>query len=95
MRPQESFLHRIFRILVRQDDRACYRIRPSLMQSNEPGETPVVARLGKADELPFLIRNTSGLAGLLGKMRFHRGLLQTYWRLSRHVGPIDVGQGSA
>ena len=31
MRAQKSFLHRVFGIFVRQHDRACYRIRPSLM----------------------------------------------------------------
>ncbi len=95
MRPQKSFLHRIFRILVRQDDRARYRIRPSLMQSNKPGETPVVSPLCETDELSFFIRNTNWMAGLLGQMRFHRSLLQTYWRPAGHVGLVDARQGPA
>jgi len=88
MGTQKSFLDRIFRILVRQYDRACYRVRPSLMQSNQSGKTPVVARLGKANELPFFIRNTNRLAGLLGQRGFPGALLQTYWRPASDVRTV-------
>ena len=78
VRAQKSFLHRVFGIFVRQDDRACYRVRPSLMQPHEPGKAPIITRPGKADELFFLIRNTDGRVGLLGQRSLHRALVVSY-----------------
>ncbi len=65
MRAQESFLHRIFRVLVRQDDRACHYVRATLMKTYEPGKTPLVTSLGQTYELSLLIRNTYGCVQLL------------------------------
>jgi hypothetical protein len=65
MRAQETFLHRIFRILVRHDDRACHYIRAPLMKTHEPGKAPFVPIPGQTYELSFLIRNTYGWVRLL------------------------------
>ena len=65
MRAQESFLHRIFRVLMRQDDRACHYVRATLMKTYEPGKTPLVPSLGQTYELSLLIRNTYGCVQLL------------------------------
>jgi hypothetical protein len=65
MRAQESLLHRIFRVLVRHDDRACHYVRASLMKTYEPGKTPLVPLLGQTYELSLLIRNTYGCVQLL------------------------------
>ena len=65
IRAQESFLHRIFSVLVRQDDRACHYVRATLMKTYEPGKTPLVPSLGQTYELSLLIRNTYGCVQLL------------------------------
>ena len=93
MRAQKSFLHRVFGIFVRQDDRACYRIRPSLMKPHEPGKTPIMTCLGKANELFFLIRNTDGRVGLLGQTGLHRTLVVSYGSLFVSAASFNAGQG--
>ncbi len=65
MRAQESFLHCIFRVLMRQDDRACHYVRATLMKTYEPSKTPLVPPLGQTYELSLLIRNTYGCVQLL------------------------------
>lgn len=65
MRAQETFLHRILRILVRHDNRACYHVRAPLVKTHETGKTPFVPIPGKTYELSFLIRNTCGWVRLL------------------------------
>jgi hypothetical protein len=65
MRAQESLLHRIFRVLVRHDDRACYYVRAPLMKTYEAGKTPLVPVPGQTYELSLLIRNTYGCVQLL------------------------------
>jgi hypothetical protein len=65
MRAQESLLHRIFRVLVRHDDRACNYVRASLMKTYESGKTSLVPLLGQTYELSLLIRNTYGCVQLL------------------------------
>ena len=92
MRAQKSFLNRIFGIFVRQYDGPRYGVRPSLMLPDKPGKTPIVARLGKANELPFLIRNTAVGVGLLGQTRFSRALVQSYRSLTPRVVGIEAGQ---
>ena len=95
MRAQKSFLHRIFGIFVRQNDRARDSVRSSLMLPNQPGETPIVTCLGKANELPFLIRNTVGWVGLLGgQTRLSRVLVVSYRCLIAGVG-VDASQGDS
>ena len=87
MGAQESFLHRIFGIFVRQDDRARNRVRPSLMLPDQSGETPLVPSLCKANELSFLIRNTDGRVGLLGGLtRLPRALI-----VCHGSGTVGVG----
>ena len=93
MRPQKSFLHRILGILVCQNDRARHCIRPTLMQSNQPGKTPIVASPGKADELSFLIRNTDGRVGLLAvQTRFPLALVVSYRSLIAGVARVEARQ---
>ncbi len=65
IRPQESLLHRILRVLVRHHDRSGHYIRAPLMKTYEPGEAPFIPLPGETYELPFLIRNTYGGVGLL------------------------------
>jgi hypothetical protein len=65
IRPQESLLHRILRVLVRHYDRSGHYIRAPLMKTYEPGEAPFIPLPGETYELPFLIRNTYGGVGLL------------------------------
>jgi hypothetical protein len=71
MRAQKSLLHGIFRVLVRQDDRACYYVRAPLMKTYKPRKTSLVPTLGQTYELSFLIRNTYGwgqpLRGLMDR----------------------------
>lgn len=93
MRAQKSFLHRVFGIFVRQDDRACYRIRSSLMQAHEPGKTPIITCLGKANELFFLIRNTGGRVGLLGQTGLHWTLVVSYGSLFASTASFNARQG--
>lgn len=57
---QEPLLHRILGILVRVDDRARYHVRPPLVQTHEPGKTPLIPLPGETYELSLLIRNTCG-----------------------------------
>ena len=94
MRPQKTFLHRIFGIFVRQNDGACYRVRPSLMQPNQSGKTPVVTCLGKANELLLFIRNTGACVGLLGLGMGFRHAAVEAWLRSRvtNSAPISEGQ---
>jgi hypothetical protein len=93
MRAQKSFLHRIFGIFVRQNDRARYRVCASLMLSHKPGETPIVTCLGKPDELPFLIRNTGGGVGLLGgQTRVPRALVVSCRSLIVGAARVDASQ---
>jgi hypothetical protein len=40
------------------DDRSRHYIRAALVQSHEPGETPVVTLAGQTYELSLFIRNT-------------------------------------
>jgi len=65
IRPQESLLHRILRVLVRHYDRPGHYIRAPLMKTYEPGEAAFVSLPSKTYELPFLIRNTYGGVRLL------------------------------
>jgi hypothetical protein len=65
IRPQESLLHRILRVLVRHYDRPGHHIRAPLMKTYEPGEAPFVPLPGESYEFPFLIRNTYGGVRLL------------------------------
>ena len=96
MRAQKSVLHRIFGIFVRQHDRARDSVRSSLMLPNESGETPIVTCLGKANELPFLIRNTVCGVGLLGgQTRLSRALVVSYPRLTTAAAGIDASQAAS
>ena len=65
MRAQEPFLHRILRVLVRHDYRACYYVRAPLVKTHETRKTPLVPIPGQTYELSFLIRNTCGWVRLL------------------------------
>ncbi len=65
IRAQETLLHRIFRILVRHDDRACHDVRAPLMKTYEPCKTPFVPIPGQTYERSFLFRNTYGWVRLL------------------------------
>ena len=65
IRPQETFLHRVFRVLVRQDDRARHYVRFPFVQPHEAREPPLVAVPGATNELTLLIRNTWGCGQLL------------------------------
>jgi hypothetical protein len=65
MRAQESLLYRIFRVLVRHDDRACNYVRSPLMKTYESGKTSLVSLLGQTYERSLLIRNTYGCVQLL------------------------------
>lgn len=56
--PQESVLHGILGVLMRHDDRARHYVGPPLVQTHEPGETPLVPLPGQTYELSLLIRNT-------------------------------------
>ena len=60
------------------------------MQSNQPRKPPIVTRPGETNELLLFLRNTVWLAGLLGQVRFHRALVQSYRRLARDAGRIDA-----
>ena len=65
MRPQKSFLHGVFGILVGQNDRPRHYVGTALVQAHEAGEPPIVPLLGKTYELSLLVRNTCGCAQLL------------------------------
>jgi hypothetical protein len=58
VRAQKSFLNRVLGVLMGQDDRSRHYIRTALVQSYEPGETPLVTLPGQTYELSLLIRNT-------------------------------------
>lgn len=90
MRPQETFLHRILGIFVRQNDGACYRVRPPLMQPNQSGKPPIVTCLGKANELFLFIRNTGAGVGLLGLGMGLRHAAVEAWLRSRVTDPAPV-----
>ena len=65
VRPQKPFLHSVFGILMRQNDRPRHYVRTSLVQTHEAGKTPLVSLLGETYELSFLVRNTYGWGQLL------------------------------
>jgi hypothetical protein len=65
IRTQEPLLHRIFRVLMRHDDRARHYVRAPLMKTYESGKTPLVPLPGQTYELSLLIRNTYGCVQLL------------------------------
>ena len=95
MRTQKTFLHRILGIFVRQNDGACYCVRPPLMQPNQSGETTIVTCLGKANELLLFIRNTGAGVGLLGVgMGLRRATVET-WLRSRITDPAPVNERQA
>ena len=92
VRPQKTFLHRILGIFVRQNDGACYRVRPPLMQPNQSSKTTIVTCLGKANELFLFIRNTVAGVGLLGAgMGLRRAAVETRLR-SRATNPAPVNE---
>jgi len=92
MRPQKTFLHRILGIFVRQNDGACYCVRPPLMQPNQSGETAIVTCLGKANELFLFIRNTGAGVGLLGLGMGLRRAAVEFWLRSRVTDPAPVNE---
>lgn len=92
MRPQKTFLHRILGIFVRQNDGACYRVRPPLMQPNQSGKTAIVTCLGKANELFLFIRNTGAGVGLLGVGMGLRHAAVEAWLRSRVANPAPVNE---
>jgi hypothetical protein len=91
MRAQETLLHRIFRILVRHDDRACHYVRAPLMKTHEPGKTPLVPIPGKTYELSFLIRNTYGWVRLLRGWQYRWvGVLAVRYGRNRLTGVASI-----
>jgi hypothetical protein len=95
MRPQKSFLHRILGIFVSQNDRTRYRVRPSLMQSNQSRKTPIVSRLGKTNELLLLVRNTDDRVGLLGGQTVSGALVVSYLGLAISALWVDASQNAS
>ena len=65
VRVQKSFLNRVLSILMRHDDRPRHHICTALVQTHEPGKTPLVTLPGQTYELSLLIRNTQGCGQLL------------------------------
>jgi len=65
VRPQKTFLHCVFGILVGQNDRTRHYVSAPLVQPHEAGETPLVPPFGQTNELSLLIRNTYGCVQLL------------------------------
>ena len=65
VRPQKSFLHRVFGILVRENDRSRHYVSAPLVQTHEAGETPLVPLLGQTNERSLLVRNTYGCVQVL------------------------------
>ena len=57
-RPHESFLDRVFCVLVDRYDRSCNEIRAPLMQANEAREGLSIARACSFSQRAFLIRDT-------------------------------------
>jgi hypothetical protein len=53
---KEAILHRILGVLVRRHDRACDRVRPSLVGTHERPERVSIAALRRRDELVFVGR---------------------------------------
>lgn len=56
--PDESFLHRIFRIFVNCHDRPCYKVRAALVRADKPREGVLVACAGRLGQRAFLIWDT-------------------------------------
>jgi len=65
VRAQKSLLNCVLSVLVGHDDRSRHYVRAALVQSHEPGETPLVTLPGQTYELSLLIRNTEGYGQLL------------------------------